>query len=414
MSTPIQTSNTSAAPLTAARAIAGVALLAAALWLGWKAWDVNITMSCWKDEWPHLQVCEEILGRTPEEKVAKLQERLAQNPGDSDALVSLTIWGNQAGGFPGLDGPALLKAAVKAAPQNRYVLLLQAEAATKAQRWPEAIDTLTRLSQYHGELNAIQVLARLIGASGDVPSLNDALMAAAKADGAWLNGILQAMPPAKIPMVKAVPLITQLMETKQLSPSLGLFVIGQFKNEGLWLEAHAVWRYLWGRPLDLVFNGDFEQAFVRGGFDWEVADANDHRSGARVELVGQKSRGQVLKVEFTGKTINPPILRQDLLLLPGKYTLQGSVQSSDFRSEKGLAWLVTCAKDGRELGRTEALKPTGREWTHWAAQITMPSDCGGYGARLMLQPFAAFEAVTGLRGDVFFDAVRLEKDKVAP
>ena len=66
-------------------------LLVAALWLGWKAWDVNITMSCWKDEWPNLPVCEEINGRTPQERVARLQERLAANPGDALALVVLTI-----------------------------------------------------------------------------------------------------------------------------------------------------------------------------------------------------------------------------------------------------------------------------------------------------------------------------------
>lgn len=401
-------------PSPAFRWLALASIVAMAIWLGWKAWDVNITMSCWKDEWPHLAVCEEIVGRTPKEKVAKLQARLAQNPGDSDALVSLTIWANQAGGFPGLDGPALLKAAGKAAPQNRYVLLLQAEAATKEQRWPEAIDSLTRLSQYHGEPNAINVLADMIGASSGNSKLNDALLAAAKTNGGWVAGMLYAMPQRKIPLANAVPLVTQLMDTKQLAPSVGVFVIEQLKAEGLWLEAHAIWRFLWVKPLDLVFNGEFEQAFVRGGFDWEVADANDHRSGARIELASRATMGQVLRVAFTGKSISPPVLRQDLLLLPGQYVLRGKFQTSDLRSEKGLAWVVNCAKDGRELGRTEALKTTGREWTNWEAQVTMPSDCEGFGARLNLQPFAPYEATTGLRGDVFFDAVRLERNTGNP
>lgn len=403
-----------AVPITAMRALAGAALLAAALWLGWKAWDVNITMSCWKHEWPYLKVCEDIMGRTPEETVAKLQERLARNPGDSNALINLLIWANQPGGMPGLDAPALLAAAIKAAPQNSNVLRFQAYDALKKGHWAETLEPLTRLSLYHRDGGAAETIAAMVGQSGNDATLMATLMAATKADGAWLDRVLRAMPAAKVPMASALPFITQLMESQQLTPTLGQFLITQLKREDLWMEAHAVWRHLWNRPLDLVFNGDFEQAFVRGGFDWEVADANDHRSGARIELIGRGSRGQVLKVEFTGKAIRPPMLRQDMLLFPGRYKLRGSMQSSDLRSEKGLAWVVTCAKDGRELGRTESLKTTGREWATWEAAITMPTDCSGFGARLALQPFAPYEAKTGLRGEALFDGLQLEKDTETP
>mgnify|MGYP006174302781 CR=1 FL=1 len=57
-----------------------------------------------------------------------------------------------------------------------------------------------------------------------------------------------------------------------LSAPLGLYVIRQLKTEGLWLEAHAIWLRLWKRPLGYLFNGDFEQNFVAGGFDWEVIE----------------------------------------------------------------------------------------------------------------------------------------------
>ena len=70
-------------------------LLVAALWLGWKAWDVNITMSCWKNEWPNLPVCEEINGRTPQERVARLQERLGGNPGGSQGVGEVTEGGDR-------------------------------------------------------------------------------------------------------------------------------------------------------------------------------------------------------------------------------------------------------------------------------------------------------------------------------
>jgi hypothetical protein len=216
------------------------------------------------------------------------------------------------------------------------------------------------------------------------------------------------MPKAKLNVALALPMVLQAMQADQLSPKLGQFVIRDFKRSGHWGEAHMVWRHLWKQELPQVFNGDFEQAFVQGGFDWELADANDHRSGARIELVGRKDHGQVLQLTLTGKAIRPPMLRQDMLLTPGRYRLSGEVQSVDLRSAQGLAWVVSCAQDGRELGRSPALKPTGRAWAKWEAQITMPADCKGAAARLALQPFAPYEAKTGLRGEVLFDNMLME------
>ena len=402
-------------PLTPLRALAALGLLVGALWLGWKAWDVNITMSCWKNEWPHLAVCDEIMGRTPAEKVQRLQERLAQNPGDSQALVELAAWAREPElAAAGLDAPALLAAAVRAAPQDARVLRMQTNDAMRAQQWPQALDPLIRLSRYHNDPEATRTLAILIGQSGNDPSVMSALKAAAEADGGWLGRPLYAMPKEQLPVGSAMPLLLALMEQRGLTPQLGQFVIGQLKREGRWIEAHAVWRHLWNRPLPLVFNGDFEQAFVRGGFDWEVADANDHRSGARVGTVGRKERGQVLEVSFTGKAMKPPILRQDLLLPPGRYTLSGRMQSTDLRSQQGLAWVLSCAQDGRELARSPALKTTGREWLRWEVAATMPGDCPGFGARLSLQTFAPYEAKTGLRGEALFDDLQLVSEAGPP
>ena len=400
--------------MTLPRALAMLVLLVAALWLGWKAWDVNITMSCWKDEWPHLPVCDDIMGRTPAEKVAKLQERLAGNPGDSQAKIELATWAHQPDAPPGLDAPALLAEAARAAPQDNSVLRMLANQALEKGQWPQALDPFIRLSRYHGDADATRSLAILIAQAGDNPELMAALMTATRPDGAWLDRVLRAMPREKLPLASALPLITQLTQADQLTPALGQYLIRGLKTEGLWLEAHSLWRHLWNRPLDWVFNGDFEQAFVLGGFDWEVADANDHRSGARIERVGRKDRGQVLQVSFTGKAMRPPVLRQDMLLLPGRYRLRGSFQSTDLRSEQGLAWVVTCAKDGRELGRSPALKTTGRDWANFEAEINMPADCSSFGARLSLQTFAPYEAKTGLRGEVLFDALQMAQESGPP
>jgi hypothetical protein len=395
------------APLSLLRSMAMGALLVVTPWLGWKAWDVNITMSCWKYEWPELAVCKDIMGQTMEEMVPRLKQRLAKNPGDSTALVNLAILAHPPNPIPGLDGPALLAAAAKAAPQDYAVLELLADQALQKQQWPQALNPLIRLSLWHNDPDSTQTLADLIDQSENKPQLATALMAATQTDGRWLDRVLRAMPKEELDVSIAMPLIEVLMASRRLTPSLGQFVIRALKHEESWSQAHAVWRYFWQSELPLVFNGDFERPFVRDGFDWEIHGVNDHRSGARIDRVGRKDHGQVLKVAFTGKAFRPPILRQDLVLAPGRYWLRGDMQSSDFRSAQGLAWVVSCAHDGRELGRSPALKVTGRVWSTWQVEITMPEDCSDLGAHLTLQTFAPYEAQTGLRGQVLLDNITM-------
>ncbi|PKO75223.1 MAG: hypothetical protein CVU21_19355 [Betaproteobacteria bacterium HGW-Betaproteobacteria-15] len=385
-------------------------LVLAALWLDWKAWDVNITMSCWKNEWPNLPVCGEINGRTPQERVARLQERLAANPGDSQALVELTELAHRPETAAGLDAPALLAAAGQAAPQDVTVLQLQANEALRAQRWPDALDKLTRLSKHHHNADATRVLAELVALAAQPTAqltLQQALVDAVDADAGWLDRVLRAMPGAKLPLGSAMPLVA-LAAAKEpgLSAPLGLYVIRQLKTEGLWLEAHAIWLRLWKRPLGYLFNGDFEQNFVAGGFDWEVIERDPHRGGARIDLAGRRERGQVLRVAFTGRAMKTPLVRQHLLLPPGSYRFAGEFQSGDLRSERGLAWVFSCASDGRELARTAPLMAGGRTWQPLAVSLEVPADCG-LGVALALQTEAPFEAKTGLRGEVVFDRFTL-------
>lgn len=393
---------------TPARLGVAALMLLAALWLGWKAWDVNITMSCWKNEWPHLPVCEEINGRTPQERVARLQERLAANPGDALALVALTVLAHQPGVATEAPPRALLARAMEAAPQNVDVLRLQASAALRESRWTDALDPLMRLSRHHHNTEATRALAEMVAFGTQDAAVAQALTLAAKTEPGWLDRVLRALPQAKVPTATAMPLIHQMILADALEPRLGLQLIRQLKAESAWLDAHALWLQLWKRPLGFVFNGDFEQSFVAGGFDWETQGPNDHRAGAQVSRVGRKGHGQVLRVNFGGKAFNQPIVRQHLVLPPGSYRLTGAWQTSDLRSEQGLTWVLRCERGQRELGRVPALKTTGRDWQPMALDVVVPADCG-LGLALMLQTHAPYEARTGLRGEVVFDDLRLER-----
>jgi hypothetical protein len=395
------------ASLTLVQSLALGVMLVLAPWLGWKAWEVNIHNACWESEWPPLAVCEGIKGKVPEDVVAKLLRRVVENPADSRSLVSLAIWATPPDPMPGLDGVALLAAATKAAPHRFSVLRLVADRALQNEQWPQALAPLITLASENIDPYSTQTLALLISQANDHPDLAQALIASTKPDGGWLDRVLRAMPAEDLAVSSAMPMVEALMASDQLTPALGQFVIQTLKREGSWEQAHAVWRHFWKGDLPLVFNGNFERPFVLDGFDWTPGDANNRRSGARLSLVRRNDHGQVLQVSFSGNQISSPILRQDLWLPPGRYQLSGNVQSIDLQSRRGLTWVIICVQDGRELGRSQPLLATGRNWARWAMEISMPDDCSGSAAQLSLQTFAPYETKTGLRGDVLLDDVTM-------
>lgn len=398
---------------TPARMAVMAALVLVAIWLGWQAWAVNITLSCWKNEWPQLSICDAINGRTVPEKIARLRERLAANPGDAVALVNLLVYAHHPEAPKDIDPKALLVQAQKQAPQQGDVLRLTVYHALQDGRAAEAIEPLTRLSRYHNDADASRTLAEMVLAASVDAAVGDALMAAARADTGWLERVLRALPAAKVPTVMGMPLIHELATQDNLTPRLGLALIRQLKSENQWLEAHALWMRLWNKPLPLLFNGGFDQAFVAGGFDWEVNGNNDHRAGAQVSQAGRKGRGMVLRTEFKGKRMAQPIVRQFVMLSAGRYRFKGQYQSTELRSDQGLAWVFSCPTTGQELTRISSLKSTGREWKPMGAVFEVPANCG-FGVSVALQPQGDYEARAGMRGEMLFDDFSLVVDQGQP
>jgi hypothetical protein len=382
------------------------ALLALALWLGAQAWQRNLAEACWLDEWPRLGSCTPLAQRPQPEQVAALRERVARNPGDSHAWVALATLAQTPGGAAGVDAAAVLATAARLAPNDSRVLRLQARQALQAQDWPTLVAKLVPLAQFHNSPEAATALGALVQDAAQVPALATALNERLRADAGWLSRALHAMAHDKRPLVLAMPLVSQAIAQGQLSPELGQFVMHQLKAQGHWVDAYAVWLALWKKPLGLLFNGDFEQPFVPHGFDWEVIDTQRHRAGARVNLVGRGERGQVLQVVLTGREMQMPLLRQHLVLPPGLYRFSGEFQSTELRSAQGLAWVLSCAKDGQELARTPPIRAQGRSWQALELAFTVPTDCGA-GVELALRTQAPFEARAGVRGEVLFDRFAL-------
>lgn len=390
-----------------------VCALVAALWLGWAALERNLQQACQWQQWPPLNRCADPARQPVAQQVQALRAQIAANPGDALSYAALATFSQLPQGIPGLDGAAVLAAASQLAPQNRYVLRLLANQYLERKQWPEAADALVRLSLLHGDGDAMRALAAMVGQSGRDKAQLAALVALLKADSGWLERVLHSLPSARVPVVQAMPLVNQAMALQLLTPELGMVLIRQLMAEGVWLDAHAIWLHLWRRPLGLLFNGDFEQDFVKHGFDWNITDANIYRAGARVQLPRIGERGRLLQVEFTGRAIAQPVLHQPLVLAPGNYRLSGDYMAGNLRSNEGLAWVFACAADRRELGRTAALKNTGGRWDKFAAELTVPVDCG-VGVSLSLQTFARYEAATGLRGEMQFDKLTLHAAGGAP
>ena len=62
--------------------------------------------------------------------------------------------------------------------------------------------------------------------------------------------------------------------------------------------------------MPLLFNGGFEQGFIADGFDWELRDEGPSKAGALIEQPALGERGRVLQVEFTGRPVAQPLVRQ--------------------------------------------------------------------------------------------------------
>ena len=395
---------------TANRVLAGfgvrlsvwVVLTALVLALAWVAWVYNLERACTLTQWPVLPSCAHRARDAPAQ-VQSLRERIARNPGDSEAWIALAALTSQPGKAPGLNHGTVLDTATQLAGEDYRVQRMQAVRAIQQQRWSQAVDWLVRLVQDNDDGPAALALAGLVRE----PQALAAMQTHIKPGARWLGPVIGAMPQAGVPVVAAMPLVVSALPQQGLSPELTQRLLRQLKADGQWLEAHALWTAWLGHPVALLFNGDFDQGFIVGGFDWEVTPVSPSKAGALVRQVALDKHGGVLQVDFTGRPIVVPVVRQHLVLLHNRYVLSGQFMAANLRVNEGLAWVLQCVIDGHEIARTSAVKDTGGQWRTFTVEFELPPGCG-QAVVLQLQTFAPYEAMTGLRGQATFDIFKLE------
>lgn len=361
----------------------------------------NTEMACDLGQWPRLTSCPR-----PDEdvkaQVARLRERAGHNPGDASNVLALALLTRRDGGVAPLESQAVLQQAQRLAgpsPLLQQVLVAQA---LDARDWPVVVARLVRLAQSNRDAAAMRTLASLLG----VPAAAPHVVAALRADSTWLDGVLQALGPEKVRAREAMPLLIKALSLKLLSPDAGLKFVSQLKADGDWLDAQALWLRLLGQPIGLIYNGDFERGFLRGGFDWELPNAPASRAG--VEILQPQlghDRGRVLELDFNARPLLQPLVAQTLVLFPGSYRFEARAMTLKLRAGDGLTWVFVCMANGAPIAQTEALLDTGGQWRTLEATVPVPAGCPA--VQLQLRTQKASDAAAGLRGTAHFDDLRL-------
>ncbi|MGV8921405.1 MAG: tetratricopeptide repeat protein [Pseudomonas sp.] len=177
-------------------------------------------------------------------------------------------------------------------------------------------------------------------------------------------------------------------------------------GEGHWAEAYARWAspiVASGKPMPLLFNGNFSTDPSEGGFDWLLPVT----PGVIIEFEPGSGGGQILHARFLGRRMVGNFLEHRLLLAPGHYALQVRQRAAGLRSDNGLGWTLTCEGAPAPQASSEALKGS-RGWTSITVAFTVPAgECKGQWLRM--GNAGAIGAGQLVSGDLWLEAARIER-----
>jgi hypothetical protein len=381
----------------ATRAALAIGAAGALLWLGATA---NLRQACALGDAVLAPWCGEAAAGAAA-RPAELRQRIAANPGDSQAYAALSSFPQDAA------RPGVLRAAAALAPHDPNVLMARAALALEQDRPGDAAGDLVQLVEYYHHLaqQPARALAHMI-VQGHGASLEKHLKPGAR----WFPLVLATMLELKAPLAPALPLMSRAVQDGALPAERAGHFIRSLKAQGSWVDAYTLWLARHGGRLPVLYNAGFDEPFEPDGFDWEITPQLAGREGANAAARALAGRGDVLDVLFTGHSMRTPIVRQYLLLSPGRYRLAGQYMALRLRSESGLAWAVRCGVAGapQQAGKSTELADTGGVWRPFQFDIIVPAGCDAV-ASLELETFAPYEATAGIRGRAQFDGLSLQK-----
>lgn len=376
--------------------VLGLAGAAAAAGLFFVATSVHLERACVEMDTPYLPLCPDPPA-SPEAAREVLRERIARNPGDSTAWTRLLVSDSATA------GEGVLRGASALAPHNHNVARRRAAQALERGQLAEGVALLVQIVSHRSSPESARVLAQVATSREGLALLRPHLPQAR----GWLPQVLAASAGLKMPPGDMLPLVAEALDA--LPPESQRNYMRQLKTGGQWLDAYGLWLALHKETVPLLYNGNFDRPLIADGFDWEFTPVPRSRAGVVVEQEATARRGLVLDLDFTGRAFTSPIVRQFVFAPPGTYRLRGEYMASKLRSEGGLAWAVVCTSARKALaGRSQPLRDTGGVWKPMELEFSIPADCGPV-ASLQLEPAAQYEAATGIKGRVAFDAFSLSR-----
>lgn len=239
------------------------------------------------------------------------------------------------------------------------------------------IDAVLTLSPRTGA-TVFPVLAKL---AAD-PTFADALADVLQRGPTWRTGMLAALQQSKPEDREAADQVLDALQRKGgFSSEETTAWIEALLREGRWGQAHARWAAPYvagGKPLPLLFNGDFAQDPSGTGFDWRLPAT----PGVIVTFEPDQADGRALHARFLGRRVAGAFLEHRLLLAPGVYRFRHRLRSDALRSDNGLGWSVACEGQATPLAQGAPITGT-RGWHAVELTFTVPArDCAGQWLRL--------------------------------
>ena len=177
-------------------------------------------------------------------------------------------------------------------------------------------------------------------------------------------------------------------------------------NEGRWGEAYARWASpiaAAGKPLPLLFNGNFASEPGGDGFDWLFPVT----PGVILEFEPGRGEARVLHARFLGRRVAGAFLKHRLLLPPGSYQFKARQRADALRSDLGLTWTVSCERAGAPLAVSDTLGGT-QGWGAIAVAFTVPArNCTGQWIRM--GNAGVQDAGQLVSGDLWVEMAAIEK-----
>jgi tetratricopeptide (TPR) repeat protein len=272
----------------------------------------------------------------------------------------------------------------------------------------EAIARMDRIMRVEPQIE--HKLAPAIVALAATPHGQVALAEALGARPPWRPKMLQRVlwrssATAVFPLVEQLRTRPGGLDREELSAWIDILA-----RDGQWGPAYLTWVQSLSpeasRHIGNVYDGSFEGEPGQLGFGWRFDDvAGAHIS--REQTTGAVDR-LALRVKFDDERVPFHHVRQMLALPPGDFTLSGRVRLDDLRSERGLAWTLSCAGSRQVLGESERFSGR-REWREFVVTFEVPASAECAGQWLTLGLPARIPAEQRIGGIAWFDDLRIKK-----